>query len=231
MPELKKSDEQSDSILDADEAIPLLEYLRKFEYASRAHVILEILWHTGIRLGALRSLDVDDYDGNAERLQIRHRPETGTPLKNGAEGERMVALNVEVCRIIENWIEHHRHDVCDTHGREPLITSKNGRMNASSIRDAIYRITRPCYYTDQCPEGRVIDDCEASRYPDYSKCPVNVSPHSIRRGSITHFLTEDVPEKVVSDRMNVGQDVLDKHYNKRKESVKVEQRRNYLDNI
>ena len=60
---------------------------------------------------------------------------------------------------------------------------------------------------------------------------MNVSPHDIRRGSITHFLTEDVPEKVVSDRMNVGQNVLDKHYDKRSEEVKVEQRRGYLDNI
>ena len=53
----------------------------------------------------------------------------------------------------------------------------------------------------------------------------------IRRGSITHHLTEDVPEKVVSDRMNVGQDVLDKHYDRRSEEVKVEQRRGYLEDV
>lgn len=55
--------------------------------------------------------------------------------------------------------------------------------------------------------------------------------HDIRRGSITHFQTEDVPEKVVSDRVNIGQDILDKRYNKRNEEVKEEQRRDYLDNI
>jgi len=38
-------------------------------------------------------------------------------------------------------------------------------------------------------------------------------------------LTEDIPEKVISDRMNVGEDVLDKHYDRRSEEVKVEQRR------
>jgi len=103
-------------------------------------------------------------------------------------------------------------------------------MNHTSIRDAVYRVTRPCFYGD-CPKDRDPDDCEAAEYGGYSKCPVNVSPHDIRRGSITHFLTEDVPEKVVSDRMNVGQDVLDKHYDKRDEEVKVEQRRDYINGI
>lgn len=31
--------------------------------------------------------------------------------------------------------------------------------------------------------------------------------------------------------MNVGRDVLDKHYDRRSEEVKLEQRRGYLDNI
>jgi hypothetical protein len=39
----------------------------------------------------------------------------------------------------------------------------------------------------------------------------------------------DIPEKAVNDRMNVGMDVLDKHYDKRSEQVKMEQRRGYLD--
>jgi len=241
MPSLDKTDEQSEAILEEDEAEALLGYQRKFEYASRAHVIIEVLWHTGMRLGALHALDVDDYDEEEERLEVRHRTQDNshgiliesedTPLKNGTEGERMIALNADVCRVIEDWRDHHRHDVTDSDGREPLLTTRNGRMPRSSIRDAVYRVSRPCYYSDDCPAGRDTEDCEATTYPHYCKCPVNVSPHAIRRGSITHFLTKDVPETVVSDRMNVGQDVLDKHYDKRDESVKVEQRRGYLDNI
>lgn len=71
------------------------------------------------------------------------------------------------------------------------------------------------------------DDHEKA-YPD---CPSVVSPHAIRRGSITYHLTEEVPEKVVSDRMNVGLGVLEKHYDQQTEEEKVEQRRAYLDNI
>jgi hypothetical protein len=44
-----------------------------------------------------------------------------------------------------------------------------------------------------------------------------------------HHLSEDVPEKVVSDRMNVGMDVLNKHYEKCTEQVKMEQCRGYLE--
>lgn len=52
-----------------------------------------------------------------------------------------------------------------------------------------------------------------------------MNPHAIRRGSITHYLTNDVPVEIVSDRMNVSRDVLDKHYDRRDEEVKLEQRR------
>lgn len=231
MPILKKEDEQAEKILDGKTAGTILDYLRQFEYASRPHVILEVLWHTGIRLGALRSLDLDDYDAEGESLQLRHRPDKGTPLKNGTEGERLVALDPDVCRVVEDWIDYHRHEVTDEFDRKPLLTTRNGRIKGSSIRDAIYKITRPCYYADQCPVDRDPEECEATHYDKWSKCPPNVNPHAIRRGSITHYLTEDIPEKVVSDRMNVGMDVLDKHYDKRSEEVKMEQRRGYLDNI
>jgi hypothetical protein len=58
-----------------------------------------------------------------------------------------------------------------------------------------------------------------------SKCPSSVSPHAIRRGSITHFLSKDVLEKGVKDRMKVSLDVLEKHYDRRGEREKAEQRR------
>lgn len=58
----------------------------------------------------------------------------------------------------------------------------------------------------------------------------NIPSFGSERG-ITHFLTEDLPEQVVSDRMNVDQNVLDKYYSKRSEEVKIEQQRGDLDNI
>jgi hypothetical protein len=40
-----------------------------------------------------------------------------------------------------------------------------------------------------------------------------------------------VPKHVVSDRANVSTGVLDKHYDQRDQKEKMENRREYLDNI
>jgi hypothetical protein len=58
-----------------------------------------------------------------------------------------------------------------------------------------------------------------------------VSPHAIRRGSITHSLNSDMPENATSDRANVSQAVLDQHYDRRTKREKMEQRREYLDDL
>ncbi len=95
-------------------------------------------------------------------------------------------------------------------------------MCRTTIRRNVNRVTAPCYLNESCP------DCNHSTQ---EKCPEAVSPHAIRRGSITHFLTKDVPVEVVSDRMGVSRKVLDKHYDKRSAEVKLEQRRGYLDEV
>jgi len=231
LPTPSKEEERREETLRTGQAEEVLEYLRRFEYASRSHALLELLWHTGLRIGAVYSLDIEDYDPEEERLEMTHRPETGTALKNKSEGERMIALSRYVCEVLDDFIEHNRLEVLDEHGREPLFPSEQGRLSISTMRERVYTVTRPCYYGEGCPHEREQEDCEATRYGYRSKCPSSVSPHSVRRGAITHFLTEDIPEQVVSDRMNVDQKVLDKHYDKRSEEVKVEQRRGYLDNI
>jgi integrase len=151
-----------------------------------------------------------------------HRPDEGTTLKNGRSGERPVAISPELAELIEDYTESTRYDIADDDdNRQPLFTTSYGRMHENTMRRLVYRVTAPCYRGEDCPghnEGE-------------KKCPEAVSPHAIRRGSITHFLTSDVPVEVVSDRMNVGRKILDKHYDKRSEEVKLEQRREYLNNI
>ncbi|MFQ3320407.1 MAG: hypothetical protein ACI80F_002490 [Natronomonas sp.] len=43
------------------------------------------------------------------------------------------------------------------------------------------------------------------------------------------MLTEEMPDKAIADRTDVSPGVLDKHYDRRTQEEKMEQRRKYLD--
>ena len=230
-PVLRDGQNVRDAMLDSDRAEVVLGYLSKFEYASRQHVALTLMWHTMMRIGAIHSLDVDDYEPDDQFITVKHRPETGTNIKNGKNGERYIALSNEVCQLLDDWIAHQRPDTEDEHGRRPLVATPEGRVHRSTLRGDCYRNTRPCVSTGECPHRRDPEGCEAMVYDQAFNCPSSVSPHALRRGGITHHLNSEVPKDVVSDRANVTPDVLDEHYDRRNQREKMEQRRGYLDNI
>jgi len=168
-----------------------------------------------MRRSAARSLDIDDYDPEEQYLEVRHRPESDTPIKNGIDGERFIGLSGWLCQLLEDWLLDPRPDVTDNYGREPLLATQYGRPSRTTIPKYAYRWSRPCAYGAECPHGRSPEDCEATEQGHASKCPSSISPHAIRRGSITHHLKEDIPETAVSGRANVSQRVLEQHYDRR----------------
>ena len=59
--EMTGDDNVRDAMLEEDRAEELLQYLRRCEYASRPHVVIALMWHTMMRVGAIHSLDVEDF--------------------------------------------------------------------------------------------------------------------------------------------------------------------------
>jgi site-specific recombinase XerD len=57
-------------VLEADGAKSILSCLRKYHYTSRTHALMALLWHTGIRTGTARRLDVAILDPAHDRLRI-----------------------------------------------------------------------------------------------------------------------------------------------------------------
>lgn len=110
----------------------------------------------------------------------------------------------------------------EDHGRQPLLTTSKGRITKATFRRDVYQATAPCFRGETCA---------GHTEPAGTRCEGSVSPHSIRRGSITHHLTNDIPTEVVSDRMTVSRKILEKHYDRRSDAVKLEQRRGYLENF
>ncbi|MDB9247401.1 site-specific integrase [Halorubrum ezzemoulense] len=232
IPTMDPDDDRRKQVLEPDRAENILQWLNNYEYASFDHVVMLLLWELGCRIGGLHSLDLADYDSEGARIHFRHRPDTGTALKNGSKGERIATLKRSTTVVIDDYIERNRRDVSDAHGRQPLLTTRDGRPSLSTIRRHVYRCTQPCQRTGECPHDVDMDDCDARGYKEVpSACPSILRPHDIRRGSITHWLREDVPKKAVSDRMDVEEKSLDKHYDQRSEETRAEQRREYLDDV
>jgi len=225
-PKLDKSEEADDTKLDADDAQAALAFFRESP-ANRGnvqHTVLEVLWNVGCRLSGLRALDVEDYNAEEQYLEFRHRPDSGTPLKNKADSERAVAIPDPVADALDFYLARDRPDKRDDYGRRPLICGRQGRPAATTVRSWVYRATLPCLYSP-CPHGRERGTCEWVSRDGASKCPSSRSPHQIRTGSITWQLNRGVPAEVVSERADVSLEVMRRHYDKASDLRAMEDRR------
>jgi site-specific recombinase XerD len=226
IPELKEGDGVRSVQIKEEQVEQILERLERFDYASLRHVIVLLLWRTAIRMGALRSIDVDDVDLNEGYIALKHRDEYGTPLKNGQGGERHIALTDKTVSVLNDWIEHRHPDTTDDYGRIPLVATEHGRISRSNIRRNVYWASSPQFVGEDCS-----CDVDEHDYDSIHECDDVVSPHAFRRGSITHMIRNEVPKEVVSGRSDVSPEVMDKHYNEMTEKEKMDQRREYLDNL
>lgn len=232
-PDVPRDDHVDETMLRPERAHHLLEHYRSTpsERATRGHVTLEIAWYTGARVGAIRGLDLEDFNSDDAYLYFWHEPDEETPLKNGAGGERPVEIPHDVCDVIGEYIDEHRHEVFDDYGREPLVASQVGRASTNALRTWMYLATVPCHYTE-CPHGEDPDVCEYLDYSHASKCPSSRSPHQVRTGSITWQRNRGVPADVVSRRVNSSVRVIEEHYDKPDAIEEMEKRRRqYLDRL
>lgn len=154
-PSLSKNERVNQEKVPSERANRILEYLERFKYASRDHVLFLLLWRTTARLGAIRSLDLGDIylekedikrlryqedinvggeiiDEILENVEIpfiyfRHRPDSDTPLKNRGGGGRPVNISEEVGEVLEAYIRVNRHEPSEDSDRRPLITTKKGK--------------------------------------------------------------------------------------------------------
>jgi site-specific recombinase XerD len=222
-PELPDGAESDDTVMEVHRVERLLEFHENYDRASRRHVLAALIWRTGMRRSAVRSIDVDDLLPDDNAVQLRHRPETETYLKNGYDGERVVYLGPKWMQIVSDYVEDRRRPQTDDHGREPLLTTRYGRPAPDTLTDNCYRLTRPCQYTNSCPVGREIEECDGTSDPHH--CPCKRGPHAWRRSAISEHLREGTNPDTVSERMDVSLEVLYRHYDIRNDREKMQVRR------
>jgi len=233
-PSLSKGENERDEMVEPDVIRSILDYLSTFEYASSDHVTLLLMWRCLLRRGAVRAIDLDDAHLNDDDpyLEIHHRPDTGTPLKNQEDAEREVGLKPETAEVLQDYIDTNRHDIEDDHGRSSIVTTAQGRPHVQTIQSNTYAVTRTCVIGAECPHGRDPETCDAAKDRQKAyECPSSKSPHPVRRGAITAWLRADVPDNVTGYRASTSPEVLSAHYDERTEHEKMEQRRRYLNDV
>jgi len=259
VPELSKDERVNTETLPAQRALTILQNLERYEYGSREHVSFMLIWRTTMRLGAIHGLDlrdlyleeddlgrlrrqlledgytpavVDDVIDQAETPFIypRHRPESGTTLKNGVDGERVINISDDTAEVLEAYIRVNRHEIEDDQGRKPLLTSKKGggRLADTSIRNWMYILTQPCNWGDECPHDRDPEECVAREHGRGSKCPSARSPHKIRTGSYTWHRDKGWPRRDLEEKANTS---LDEVYDQPFELTRGMSRRQHLDRL
>jgi len=262
VPSLSKEDRVNTEKLITDRAEEILENLDQYRYASREHVLFLVLWRTTARIGTIRALDLRDFyhteddrrrlreelenqgfaphvvDGILDDVEFpllypRHRPESGTPLKNDEGGERVINLADWVGEVLEDYITVNRADVRDEDGRRPLLSSKkgDGRLSKSAMRNWCYILTQPCDFGGPCPHERDPETCEAREHGHGSKCPSSRSPHRVRTGSITNHRDRGWPISELADKANTSEDLIEGVYDQPEQLIRGAVRREYLDRL
>lgn len=233
IPDVPDEEVSSDEVLRAYPAHQIKKHLETYDYASRKHALFAFMWETACRASGAIAVDLDDLDYDRQGdpcVTFLNRKSQSTALKNGENSERTIQISDELDALLQDYIEFKRADVTDEYGRKPLFTTGHGRLSRNRIYKDTVALTRPCVYTNECPAGRTIADCEpAQKKKQAMSCPENVSPHPVRRGSITDHINRGWEKELLSERVDVSVEVLEKHYDARTKEEALQRRKEYRD--
>ena len=166
-----------------------------------------------------------DWHPEQRRLDFRHRPETGTTLKNKAKGERAVYIHDDrLAESLNDYIARRRVDSTDEHGREPLLSTDSGRLHKSAISYNVAVATRPTHYRGVEPveclcvqeggENEGEDECLGAVNEQAFKCGESIGPHALRRSAVTALLNKGNSKQDIGERVDMTTDIMNKHYNR-----------------
>ncbi|NCT92232.1 tyrosine recombinase XerC [Cellulomonas sp. APG4] len=112
--------------------------------AQRDWVALELLYATGVRVGELVAVDVDDVDRGARLLRV---------MGKGAK-ERVVPFGVPAARAVDRWLSTGRPALAgDASGAALLLGRRGGRVDQRQLRSAVHRLARAAGVDDVAPHA------------------------------------------------------------------------------
>jgi integrase/recombinase XerC len=110
----------------------------------RDRAVLEVLYATGIRVGELCGLDIDDIDGERRTVRV---------FGKGAK-ERVVPMGVPAARALADWLRRGRPDLATRHSDTALfLGARGGRLHPTSARRIVHVWLARVHAPDIGPHG------------------------------------------------------------------------------
>jgi integrase/recombinase XerC len=119
-------------ILATDEAAALMDVERDdlSPIACRDRLVVELLYATGVRVGELAGLDIDDVDRGRRVLRV---------FGKGAK-ERTVPFGVPALRALEDWLRSGRAALAvPASGAALLLGARGRRIDQRTVREIVHR--------------------------------------------------------------------------------------------
>lgn len=122
------------AVLRADQALELMDAAesgaaQRDPVAIRDRLIVELLYATGIRVGELCGLDIDDVDAHRHLLRV---------LGKGNK-ERVVPYGAPAAAAIDEWLRHGRPAlVRPSSGPALLLGKRGGRIDQRQVRTVVH---------------------------------------------------------------------------------------------
>ncbi|MCL3860234.1 tyrosine recombinase XerC [Actinotalea sp. K2] len=110
----------------------------------RDWVTLELLYATGVRVGELASVDLDDVDAPSRLLRV---------MGKGSK-ERVVPFGVPAARALDRWVQDARPRLATpTSGPALLIGRRGRRADQRQLREVVHRAAALAGVEDLAPHG------------------------------------------------------------------------------
>ena len=185
----KNNDSEIRKLIEIEDAARLVNSILD----SRDKCILVLLFKTGMRVGELVSLDVDDFDLSKGEIILKHTKK---------RSNRVLYIDNEAIIVLSRWLAA-RKSRPGSDGNALFITKYGGRIS----RESVERMT------SKHAERVGLHD------PNSSKLEDKFTPHCCRHWFVTHLLSSDMPRDYVKElRGDVGGEAIDiyNHIDKKK---------------
>ena len=120
----------------------ILNNLRRYHYASREHVLFEILVECDRQPEYICHLDISDFhpDPPSPYLSFLDQNDRKATVGDGKNHKEKFSISSDLVYLINDYLNDKRIEQ-SSGGRKPLITTKNGRIPKSAVRVFLYQWT------------------------------------------------------------------------------------------